>query len=59
MHATESSPAFATTTGEPGSTDPKSTLLRYNSAIDTARAHIAGINETQPPASSEVRAAEP
>jgi hypothetical protein len=60
MHAAESSPAFATTTSESSSDDPQNKLLHYNSVINTALAHIAGFNETQPRASSEVRtAAEP
>jgi hypothetical protein len=57
MHATESSPAFATTTSESSSELTQNKLLHYNSAINTALAHIAGINETQPRASSEVRTA--
>ncbi len=59
MHATESSPAFATTS-ESSSDHPQNKLVHYNSVINTALAHIAGISETQPRASSEVRtAAEP
>jgi alpha-glucosidase len=59
MRATESSPAFATTR-ESSSDHPQSKLLLYNSAINTALAHIAGISATQPRTSSEVRtAAEP
>ena len=60
MHATESSPAFATTTSESSSDHTQNKLKYYNSVINAALAHIAGINETQPRASSEVRtAAEP
>ena len=59
MRATESSPAFATTS-ESSSDHLQDRLLHYNSVINTALAHIAGINETQPRVSSEVRtAAEP
>ncbi|MGA9507731.1 MAG: DUF5110 domain-containing protein, partial [Candidatus Sulfotelmatobacter sp.] len=59
LHATESSPAFATTS-ESSSDHPQDRLIHYNSVIDAALAHIAGINETQPQAGSEVRtAAEP
>ena len=54
MHATESSPAFATTS-ESGSDHAQTRLLHYNSVINTALAHIAGIAETQPRASREVR----
>jgi len=56
MHATESSPAFAATS-ESGLDHPEKKLLRYNSAISTALAHIAGITETQPRATMEVRTA--
>ena len=59
LHATEASPAFATTS-ESGSDHPQEKLVHYNSVINTALAHIAGISEPQPRASSEVRtAAEP
>jgi alpha-glucosidase (family GH31 glycosyl hydrolase) len=61
MHATKSSPGFATTaTSESSSDHPQEKLVHYNSVINTALAHIAGLSETQPPASREVRtAAEP
>jgi alpha-glucosidase len=60
LHATESSPAFATTTSESSSDHPQDKLIHYNSVINTALAHIAGISEKQPRASSEVTtAAEP
>ncbi len=60
MHATESSPAFATATSESSSDGSQNNLRHYNSIINTALAHIADINETQARASSEVRtAAEP
>jgi alpha-glucosidase len=59
MHATESSPAFATTS-ESGSDHRQDKLVHYNSVIDAALAHIAGINETPTRASSHMRtAAEP
>ncbi len=59
LHATESSPAFAITS-ESGSDHRQDKLVHYNSVIDAALAHIAGLNETQPRASTEVRtAAEP
>src|SRR3984957_856852 len=54
MHATESSPAFAPTASESSSDHTQNKLEQYNSLINTALAHIAGINEPQPPASSEV-----
>jgi alpha-glucosidase (family GH31 glycosyl hydrolase) len=57
MHATESSPAFATTTNESSSDHPRDKLKHYNSVINAALAHIAGIDETQSRASSEVRTA--
>jgi alpha-glucosidase len=56
MHATESSPAFAATS-ESGSDHREDRLVRYNSMISTALAHIAGITEMQPRASTEVRTA--
>jgi alpha-glucosidase len=60
LHATESSPAFATTSSESASDHRQEKLVHYNSVINTALAHIAGISETQPRASTEVRtAAEP
>jgi alpha-glucosidase len=61
MHATESSPAFAATAKSESSSDhPQNKLVHYNSVINTALAHIAGISDTQPRASREVRtAAEP
>jgi hypothetical protein len=59
LHATESSPAFATTS-ESTSDHPLEKLLHYNSVIDTALAHIADISKIEPRASSEARtAAEP
>ena len=59
LHATESSPAFATT-NESSSDHSQNKLVHYNSVINTALAHIASISETQPRASREVRtAAEP
>jgi hypothetical protein len=51
MHATENSPAFAKSGADSNSNDPKHSLAEYNSMIDTAMAHIADINETQPRAS--------
>ncbi len=57
MHATESSPAFEKTKSDSGSDHPQNKLVHYNSVINTALAHIAGISETQPRASSEVRTA--
>jgi len=60
MHATESSPGFSTTTSASSSDHPQDKLVHYNSVINTALAHIAGLSETQPSASREVRtAAEP
>ncbi len=53
LHATESSPAFATTTGESSSDHSQNKLVYYNSVIDTALAHIAEISETQPKAGSQ------
>jgi alpha-glucosidase len=49
MHASESSPEFATSAD---STHPTPRLTDYNSAIDTAMAHIADIGQTQPRAST-------
>jgi alpha-glucosidase (family GH31 glycosyl hydrolase) len=57
MHATESSPAFATTSSDASSDHPQDKLLHYNSVINTALAHIAGISETKPRTSGEVRTA--
>jgi alpha-glucosidase (family GH31 glycosyl hydrolase) len=57
MHATESSPAFAKTTSESSSDHPQNKLAYYNMVINTALAHIAGISETQPRASTGVRSA--
>jgi alpha-glucosidase len=57
MHATESSPAFAITSSDSSSDHPQDKLLRYNSVINTALAHIAGISETKPRTSGEVRTA--
>jgi hypothetical protein len=57
MHATESSPGFAATTSESTSDHPQNKLVHYNSVINTALAHIAGISEAQPRASREVRTA--
>jgi hypothetical protein len=60
MHATKSSPGFATATSGSSSDHPQEKLVHYNSVINTALAHIAGLSETQPPASREARtAAEP
>jgi alpha-glucosidase len=60
LHATESSPAFATSASGPTSDHLQDKLVRYNSVIDAALAHIAGISEMQPRASTEMRtAAEP
>jgi alpha-glucosidase len=56
MHATEFSPAFATTS-ESSSDHTQSKLVHYNAVINTALAHIAGISETQPRVSGEVRTA--
>ena len=56
MHASESSRAF-TTSGESSSDHPQNKLVHYNAVINTALAHIAGISETQPRASGEVRTA--
>jgi alpha-glucosidase (family GH31 glycosyl hydrolase) len=57
LHATESSPAFATTS-ESGSDHLQEKLVHYNSVINTALAHIAGVSERQPQASRDVRTAE-
>ena len=58
LHATESSPAFAWT-GESNSDHPQEKLVHYNSVINTALAHIAGIAETQPRAGEVRTAAQP
>jgi alpha-glucosidase (family GH31 glycosyl hydrolase) len=51
LHATENSPAFAMSGTNSNANDSKHRLAAYNSVIDTAMAHIADINETQPRAS--------
>jgi alpha-glucosidase (family GH31 glycosyl hydrolase) len=57
LHATESSPSFAPTTSEPISDHLQDKLVHYNSVIDAALAHIAGISEMQSPARTEMRTA--
>jgi alpha-glucosidase (family GH31 glycosyl hydrolase) len=49
MHATEGSPAFASAGA--GSGHANNRLAQYNSAVDTAMAHIADLSEAQPRAS--------
>jgi alpha-glucosidase len=51
LHATENSPAFAVSGTDSSANDSKLRLAAYNRVIDTAMAHIADINETQPRAS--------
>lgn len=53
MRATAKSPAFASGSSDSNSTHPNGRLAEYNSAIDTAMAHIAGIGEAQPRASTD------
>jgi alpha-glucosidase len=57
LHATETSPSFAPTTSEPISDHLQDKLVHYNSVIDAALAHIAGISEMQSPARTEMRTA--
>jgi alpha-glucosidase (family GH31 glycosyl hydrolase) len=51
MHATERSPAFATGSSDSNPSKPDRRLADYNSAVDSAMAHLADISETQPRAS--------
>jgi alpha-glucosidase (family GH31 glycosyl hydrolase) len=51
MRATESSPAFATSSADSNADHSNQRLAEYNSTLDTAVAHVTDISETQPRAS--------